>query len=175
MNLLVEFVQLLLKESTPEAWRQRKDEEFETVVQELMLEPHFASTDAFESYKIDNDEFSFNSAELQALARVQDEKRLGHEIGVASQVTTTNIKAKLVSDGFKFEPRLATRFFRGTSSSAHGRHPMAGTGGGGTGFGSSFGRTSFTSFGGGPGAIGGDYEWKASDARNLPMGSGRKR
>ena len=155
-------------------WRSNRDESFEDEIEELRHYPEFVSPDTFVSYKLDNDEYAFNASELQALARNADEVKLGHEVFVASRTTTEKIKNDLIDVGLTFDPRRPVKFLRGGMSSAHGSHPFAGSGGGGSGFGSGFGGPTFTSFGGGPGSIGGDDVWDPDDKKNLKMGA-RKR
>lgn len=180
-KLFHEFVALVLegderikRGGTPADWRSNRDEAFEMDIEALLDEPEFKSVDAFVNYKLDNDEYSFSTAELQALARNSESQRLGRKAQVASLASTSALKQNLIDDfGFKFEPRQATQFKRGSMSSSHGSHPFAGSGGGGTGFGSDFSGATFTSYGGGPGAIGGGYAWRPEDKKNLPMGSKR--
>lgn len=90
------------------------------------------------------------------------------------ELTPAEEHAELVNIGLKFVPREPVKFVRGSMSSAHGSHPFAGSGGGGSGFSSDRSGPGFTSYGGGPGAVGGGYEWRADDPRNLSMGSKRK-
>jgi len=138
--------------------------------------PEFKSVDAFANFKLDNDEYSFTAIELQALVRSIESKRLGHNVNAVSPDAVTYVKTELVRDfGFEFVPRKPTKFARGSMSSSHGSHPMAGSGGGGSGFGSDFGGGTFTAFGGGPGAIGGGGSWSVDDDKNLKMGAGRKK
>lgn len=188
VRLLREFISLIIegnddddedkinRSATPDDWRSNRDVAFTTDIDELIGEPEFETIEAFVNYKIDNDEYEFSTSELQALALNVDAKRLGHGVTVAAQATVTSIKRELIDDfGFRFVPRQPTRYARGSMSSGHGRHPFAGSGAGGSGFGTGFGGPSFTSFGGGPGAIGSGVEWKSGDKKNLPMGSRRGR
>lgn len=169
------FTKLVIEAGvTPGDWRSRTDAAFESDIEALVSEPEYRSIDAFISSKLDNDDYSFSTIELQALARNIDAGRLGHGVNTASLATLKSVKHDLINFGLDFSPREPVKFTRGTQSSAHGTHPFAGSGGGGSGFGSDFGGTTFTSYGGGPGAIGGGYSWKSGDKRNLKMGTARR-
>lgn len=146
------------------------DNAFEEEVLELMEEPEFQSIDAFAEFKIDNEEDSFSTVELQALARNLDFKERGIEGALPPQPIINHVKSELQDGyGLMFKARQPPKHFRGAMSSAHGTSPFAGTGGGGSGF-SSGG----LGLGTGPGVIGGKTKWDAKDNRNLPMGSRRK-
>lgn len=146
-------------------------------IEELRTTPEFKDVDSFSAMKLDNDEFSYNFTELQALARNAAAKRTGNKgVTMPSQQDIASVRAALEGAmGFKYVPRPPVKDVRGARSNAHGTHPFAGSGGGGSGFGSDRGGGTFTSFGGGPGAVGGDYEWKADDPKNLGMGAKRKK
>jgi hypothetical protein len=185
-RLLQEFIHLILesgyddgrikRSAKPDEWRSNRDEAFEAEVEALMDEPEYETIEAFVNHKLDNDEYVFNTVELQALARSADNARTGAQVSVASAMTTAAIKRELTTDfGFRFEPRAPVKFNRGSMSSSHGSHPFAGSGAGGSGFGSGFDGPTFISYGGGPGAIGGGYAWDKNDSKNLPMGSKRAR
>jgi len=141
---------------------------FEEDVLELMEMPEFNDVATFVEYKMDNDEDSYSTAELQALARNIDFNKRGVEGALPSQALIKSVKQELIGWGLSFQGRQPQRHFRGAMSAAHGTSPFAGMGGGGTGF-SSGG----LGLGTGPGAIGGKTPWNASDKRNLPMGSKR--
>lgn len=126
------------------------------------------------NFKMENEEYEFTTVELQALAKNIASARLGYDVDRVGSTDVKQVKDELVGFGFKFIPRGAAKATRGHKSSAHGTHPFAGAGGGGSGFGSDFGGGTFTSFGGGPGAMGGEYKWDKNDSKNLPMGSKRK-
>lgn len=155
-------------------WQTNNDDAFDDDVGELAKMPEYASVDAFVTLKLDNDEFTFTTSDLQALSLSIDRKKNGKRVEVASPTTVRNVKQELVNIGLKFVPREPVKFVRGSMSSAHGSHPFAGSGGGGGGFSSDRSGPGFTSYGGGPGAIGGGYEWRADDPRNLSMGSKRR-
>jgi hypothetical protein len=126
-ELLREFVELFCEEdksvediedektrhkrnATPDEWRANRDKSFEDRVSEMMFEPEFADIDAFVHHKLDSDEYTFDAAELQALARNVDGERLGHVARVASTRTSSEVKNELVNDyGFKFDPRKPTK------------------------------------------------------------------
>ena len=143
----------------------------------MQEEPEFRDADAFAAYKLDNDDFEYSFEELQALARNATARRTGNsDISMASPQDVASVRAALEGEmGFKYIARQPVKDVRGVQSSAHGTHPFAGAGGGGSGFGSDLGGGTFTSFGGGPGAVGGDYAWNPDDPKNLPMGAKKKR
>ncbi len=151
------------------------EDELELQIAELAEEPEFSSVEDFVQSKMDNEEDTFSVVELQALSRATFATTTGHEV---SEVPFQHVKAvrdEVEGYGLRYVPRAAVRKTRGHLSSAHGTHPFAGSGGGGTGFGSGWGGMSFTSFGGGPGAVGGGYKWDPNDPKNLAMGSKRRK
>jgi hypothetical protein len=156
-------------------------EEIETAlddqIEELRGEPEFASIDSFIESKIDDDVFDYNFLELHALARNITQRKLGKNVDVteAAPSDINHVKTTLSDMGFTFIGRKPVKNVRGFNSPSHGTHPFAGSGGGGSGFGSDFGGTTFTSYGGGPGALGGGYDWDPNDSKNLSMGSKRRR
>lgn len=135
----------------------------EEEIVEMMELPEYASVEAFASFLYDDERESFTDVELQAVAR--------NETGIhaPNAMQVRNVKDDLIGYGFTFVPRQPVKQFRGARSNAHGTHPFAGSGGGGTGF-SSGG----LGLGTGPGAIGGKTPWDANSTKNLPMGSKRK-
>ncbi len=185
--LLREFISLALegdddeggddrikRSAKPSEWSANRDAAFEAEIEALMSEPEFKTLDAFVNHKLDNDDYTFSAVELQALTRNAESTRIGQRANVASQQAITTLKQELTADfGFKFVPRTPVKFVRGSMSPGHGTHPFASSGGGGSGFGSDFTGGTFTSFGGGPGAMGGGYTWDKDDPKNLPMGSKR--
>ena len=152
--------------------------DLEEQIVDLMGEPGFDSVNGFAEAKLDNDEFDFNFVELQALARNLTAKKKGLKAKTVSEADSAVVKSakeELESLGFTFVGRKEVKKTRGFTSSAHGTHPFAGSGGGGSGFSSDMDFDGgFTSFGGGPGAIGGGYSWNPNDPRNLKMGAKRK-
>ena len=153
-------------------WRENEDDHFEEEIEELRSTPEFKDTDTFINYKLANDELSFSAAELQALARNLEAKKLGvKQVTMAGSSFAKSVKDELVDFGFEFKPREKVKHVRGSMSSAHGTSPWAGMGGGGSGFGGERSNKvgGFTSMGGGPGAIGGGYDWDPNDKKNLGM------
>lgn len=130
--------------------------------------PEYESVDAFALSKDDEGGDSFTHLDLQALARRR------HGVPAPSFAQVRAVRSDLEAYGLKLSTREPPRDVRGVTSSVNGRHPFAGSGGGGTGFSSGWGGGGFTSFGGGPGAIGGGYAWDPKDKKNLSMGSGRR-
>jgi len=167
--LLREAVALVLGEGTLEP-------AVEEEIEELRTQPEFKDVQAFAQHKLDNEDLEFGFVELQALARNATQARTGNRsTTLASDRDVRAIKDELVSAiGFRYVPRGVVRNVRGHTSPSHGSHPLKGMAGG-SGFGSDFTGTTFTSFGGGPGAIGGEYDWDPESERNLPMGAKRKR
>jgi len=147
-------------------------------IDELRSSPEFRDLDSFISYKLDNDEVTYNFIELQALARNMASKRVGRKVDGADKLDIDGVRNDLEKEmGFKYIPREPIKQVRGTSSPAHGTSPFAGMGGGGSGFGTDFGTPhvgGFTGFGGGPGAIGGKYDWDPNDPKNLGMGAKKR-
>lgn len=149
--------------ASTEEWRSNRDESFEGEIDALVDEPEFSDVETFVSTKLDDDDYSFNAVELQALARNVDSERLGYLVTVPSVATVKSLRLELTDEyGFAFVPRTPVKHVRGSMSAAHGKHPFAGSGGGGSGFGNL-------------GALGGGYEWNAADKKNLGMGAGRNR
>lgn len=152
------------------------DQELSDQIEELMLEPYTSSVESFVEFKLENEETDFTPAELQAIAKNIWLEDGGDERGIVPARYVKIVKTELIDGyGMKFVPREPIRKTRGFNSSYHGTHPFAGSGAGGSGFGTSFDGPSFTSFGGGPGAIGGGYKWDPDDPKNLSMGSKRKK
>jgi len=155
-------------------YHQLADDTFSEEIAELSTMPEFQDVNSFISTKLENEEYEFTAVELQALAKNVDSSRLGYEVDRPGSTIVKQVKSDLVDMGFNFIVRGIAKATRGHKSSAHGTHPFAGSGGGGSGFGSDFEGGTFTSFGGGPGAMGGGYKWNKDDPKNLPMGSKRK-
>jgi len=152
------------------------EDDVEDQIDELCSTPEYKSVNDFLEYKLNNEEYEFNFIELQALARNETKARTGDKrTSAASQKETESIKDVLVRDyGFEFIPREKLKQTRGFTSPLNGKSRWAGQGGGGSGFGSDFGGSTFTSFGGGAGAMGGGGTWDKNSSRNLGMGAGRK-
>lgn len=159
------------------AGREAAISEIEDEINAMRQSPDFADVDAFMAMKLDSDDFTYDFKELQALARNAAQRRArGRPVTVANKHDITDIRKALEDDmGFKFVPREPPKDVRGSSSNSHGTHPFAGMGGGGSGFSSDReGGGGFTSFGGGPGAVGGGYAWDPNDRKNLSMGARRR-
>ena len=150
------------------------ESEIEDQVEIMRKDPRCKTVDAFIESKLDDDEYEFNFIELQALARNVASKEKGYD-KLASPSETASVKRTLTDVGLRFIGREPIKNTRGVRSPSHGTHPFAGSGGGGSGFGSDFSGTTFTSHGGGPGAIGGGYRWDPNDPKNLSMGTKTKK
>lgn len=153
------------------------EDELEEQIEEMQGMPEFKTVDAFIEMKLDNDDLAYSFIELQALARNTSKSRLKDKrVTEASPEDISAVRNTLEKEmGFKYVGRQPVKQTRGFKSNSHGTSPWAGTGGGGSGFGSDFHGSTFTSFGGGPGAIGGGYKWDANDPKNLGMGAKRKK
>lgn len=125
---------LIKRNATSNSWRDNEDMSFEDQVKELKSQPEYRDLQTFIQNKLDNDEYEYTAAELQAVARNVDyiERKLKNALPPIELVK--KIKIELNDIGFKFVPREAVRFFRGSMASSHGSHPFAGSGGGGSGF-----------------------------------------
>lgn len=150
-------------------------DDFENTVHVLSKQPELKDVESFVTHKLDNDEDSFSATELQALSRNVDFAARKLKGALAPEMTVKRVKEELLSYGLKFTPRPTVKHVRGVTSNPNGTHPFAGSGGGGSGFGSDYHGATFTSFGGGPGAVGGGYEWDPEDKKNLSMGAKRKK
>lgn len=152
------------------------EKEVENQIEALRDEPEFRSIQTFIDDRLDSDIYEYNFMELHALARNMTQASMGkkHQISAATIDKLEQVKKELNELGFKFVGRMIPKKTRGFTSSAHGTHPFAGSGGGGSGFGSDRSGQTFTSYGGGPGAIGGGYKWDSKDPKNLGMGAKRK-
>ena len=151
------------------------DKELEREIKLLMRDPHTASVELFVEFKMEEGEDFFDAAELQAIAKRRWLKEGGDRRGIVPSRYTKQVKTELIEYGLKFIPREPERTTRGYAAGYHGTHPFAGAGSGGTGFSTSRDGPGFTSYGGGPGAIGGGYDWDANDPKNLSMGAKRKK
>jgi hypothetical protein len=166
------------RNAKPNTWRDNREDAFDDNIDEMIKQPEFKDVDSFVNYKLDNEEFEFSTQELQALVHNTEKKRLGYNVSSVSSGATSNLRSILVNDyGFKFVPRAPVKFSRGGMASSHGTNPYAGMGGGGSGAGSEMSKHvgGFHGMGGGPGAMGGGYNWDKDDKRNLPMGAAKKK
>lgn len=153
------------------------DANIEEQVQEIIGEPEYKSVESLAEFKIENDETTFSTAEVHAVVRNMMKPELGKYQKMISESDPTKVKfviRELESYGFLYKPLQPIKSVRGVTSNPHGKNPFVGMGGGGSGFGSDFGGSTFTSFGGGPGAMGSGTKWDPTARTSLPMGSRRK-
>lgn len=143
----------------------------EDEIKDLRALPEFKNITAFVEAKLDDDQFSFNYVELQALARNETQAETGDSRTIAaSQAKTEKIKSTLVNDyGFEFVGREKIKQTRGYTSPLNGTNRWAGQGGGGSGF-----SDGGLALGKGPGSIGGKTVWDKNSSKSLGMGAGRK-
>lgn len=156
--------------------REILEDDVEEQIEELQSDAALKNIDSFVESKLENDEYEYNFVELQALARNEMHKSVGGKklhIASPSQSVVEKIKRELGEIGFKFVGRESVKKVRGVTSPSHGSNPFAGMSGG-SGLGSNAGGPVGIGIGGGPGAIGGKYEWDSGDKRNLAMGSRRR-
>ena len=122
-------------------------EDFNDAVNELMKQPEYKSLEAFIEMKFDNDEESFDTIELQALARnlyLQDQPK-GSKVTKKTLTTAPasyrdKVKQELSGYGIKFSPRAAVKQTRGFTDPFHGKNRFAGNHGG-SGFENEFNQT----------------------------------
>lgn len=160
--------------ATPSDTHTSSSRTFEEEIDELRGEIEYSDIDTFAEFKLNNDENSYSTTDLQALARNVDYEERGMYDALPPSEAIRRVKEELASYGLKFEPRQPQRHFRGSMSAAHGANRFAGTGAGGSGF-SSGG----LGLGTGPGAIGASKKkekvvWSPSEKGSLPMGSRRR-
>ena len=151
--------------------------DLEERIEELQVSPEFQGVQAFVDYKVDSEEYEYDFAELQALARNEAQKKVGGKltVSVPPQGTIDKIRRELEGEwGFKFVGRQPVRKGRGFTSPSHGKHPGAGMSAG-SGMSSGWGGPTGFGMGGGPGAMGGGYKWDAGSKRDLSMGAGKRR
>lgn len=152
-------------------WRGHEDKAFLEEIEETMQLPEYQTLEAFITYKFDNDDLEFNAVDLQALARVIDQKKSRIKIAAPSAMTIATIKKSLKDDlGFKFVARQPVKHVRGSMSPGHGTHPFAGSVGGGSGFSAGWdGAVADARFSSGVGTMGGGKPWDSNDKKNLRM------
>lgn len=170
MQLTVKLLREFIKEAL--------EPDIQEQIDELRTLPEYKTVEAFIEDRLDEENYEFTFLDLQALAFNLTAKKLRLPMSQVSEPDTAivaSVKNQLIELGFKFVPRKVVKNVRGVSSNPHGTHPFAGSGGGGSGFGSDRSGPSFTSFGGGPGAIGGGYKWDANDPKNLAMNAKRRK
>jgi len=156
--------------SDPLAWRAKGDKMLEDEIFELRQQPEYADLESFMQFKLDDEDFEYTTAELQAVARNIDYSKRHIKDALPTSQVIDSVKKELASLGIKFTPRQPQKHFRGSMSSMAGANRYAGNAAG-----SGFGSEGFTSFGRGPGAIGAGRKvnYDASDPKSLPMGSRR--
>jgi hypothetical protein len=168
MNSL-KLLQKLIKEAL--------DANIEEQVQEIINEPEYKTVESLVEFKLENDETTFSVAEVHAIARNMMKPGLGKYQKMISESDPAKVKLvihELESYGLLYKPLQSIKNVRGITNNPHGKNPFAGMGGGGSGFGSDFGGSTFTSFGGGPGAMGSGTKWDSAAKTSLPMGSRRR-
>jgi len=166
------------KEGSISKGKEAMEADVQEEIDEMRDSPEFQDLDAFMAFKLDDEEFTYNFIELQALARNVASRRVGRRVEGADKRDLDQVRTTLEGEmGFKYVPRERMKQVRGATSNPNGTSPYAGMGGGGSGFGNNEfrGGGGFTSFGGGPGAIGGGYEWDPNDPKNLGMGAKRRK
>lgn len=143
------------------------DEDLDDEIIELMKQPEFASIVSFAEMKFDDDEESYGTAELQALARnlyLQDNPKVkALDLTTAPSVYREKVKKELEGWGLRFEPRKARKAHRGFSDPFHGSNRYAGNHGG-SGFENSYNRTPSS-----------QRTFDPNDSGALGMGSKRRR
>lgn len=157
----------------------------EDQIELAMADQENQSLDARIDYAIETGDTEFTTADVQAIARNMaaqmpdladlDLERLKYMRSFVELVR--RIRLTLINDwGMKFiERKRVDHSRRGSSSPAHGRHPFADSGGGGSGMGSDRSGPVGFGMGGGPGTMKGGDTWDANNPRNLPMGGAKRR
>jgi hypothetical protein len=142
----------------------------EQAIEEKATEPEFKSVETFVTSCFDNDDETFDFTDLHALARsIHRQKKGTAKVAIAPEADVKALRTELEGYGLQFQGRQVQRKTRGHLSNAHGTHPFANSGSGGSGFGDA----GFTGHGGGPGAVGSKVDWNADDPRNLRMNKKR--
>jgi len=167
--LAAKYEKRIKHNATAKEFSELESKRFEQSVKEFKDLDELSSVEEFVNYKIDNDELSFTTIELQALAHNVDYSQRKIKNALPPSALVKTIKNELVSLGLKFVPREPPKFTRGARSCSHGTHPFAGSGGGGSGMGSGREGSTGFGFGGGPGVMGGGYKWDKNDKKNLKM------
>jgi hypothetical protein len=147
----------------PRDYRSAVEMNREEEIEEMQGLPEYASVEDFVEFAFDDEKTTFTDVELQAIARNV------FKVPVPNAMQVKGLRSEIEGYGLKLVPREPVKNVRGARSNAHGTHPFAGQGGGGTGF-SSGG----LGLGTGPGAIGGKVRYDATKAGSLPMGSRRR-
>lgn len=110
-------------------------DDFNDAVDELMKEPHMKTIDDFVAHKYEEEEESFGTVELQALARNLYLSDAGRDVKKGALATAPasyrdKVKAELDGYGLKFVPRDKVKHTRGFTSPFHGSNRYAGNHGG---------------------------------------------
>jgi hypothetical protein len=110
-------------------------DDFNDAVDELMKEPHMKSIEAFAETKFDDDEETYSTLELQALARNLYLKAMDRDIKKSALASAPaayrdKVKDELSSYGLKFSPRDKIKHIRGFTSPLNGSNRFAGNAGG---------------------------------------------
>lgn len=144
-------------------------DDFNDAVDELMKQPEMKSIEAFIESKYDDDEETYGTLELQALARnlyLKDQRGKGvvhkHELVSAPAAYRDKVKTELASFGLKFMPREKMKQHRGFTAPFHGTSGLKDMHGG-SGFDNRYNTPK------GPGTV-----WTADDKGVLGMGAKRK-
>jgi hypothetical protein len=164
-----------ITEALKKVIREVLEEELDEEIQEMRKMPEYKTLEAFVTSKFDNDDFEYSFMDLHALARNMTQAKLGkgkkNEVSEAGKAELDEVKFELNGLGFNFIGRQPPKAVRGFTSPKNGTNRFAGTGGGGSGFGTDWEGPTGRGHGGGPGAIGGGYDWDPNDPRNLGMGA----
>ena len=144
-------------------------DDFNDAVDELMKQPEMKSIEAFVEAKYDDDDETYGTLELQALARnlyLKDQRGQGkvhkHTLATAPAEYRERVKNDLTGYGLKFVPREKMKQHRGFTAPFHGTSGLKDMHGG-SGFDNSFNTPK------GPGTV-----WSAGDKSTLGMGAKRK-
>jgi hypothetical protein len=109
------------------------EKEAESEIDELRSEPQTQDIKSFTDFKLDNNEYEYGFAELQALARNLSAIRLNRtDLSEPSPIDVDKVKKELADIGFTFVGRKPIKQTRGYKT-ALGTHPFANSGGGGSG------------------------------------------
>lgn len=143
MKTTLHELRALVREVILEALDDNQDD-FNDAVEELMKQPEMKSLEAFAEFKFDNEEESYGTVELQALARnlfLQDSKDIKKgQVATAPSQYREKVKTELSAYGLKFTPRDKIKQVRGVTSPLNGSNRFAGNHGG-SGFENAFNRT----------------------------------
>lgn len=143
MKITVQELRNIVQSVIAEAINDDQDD-FNDAVEEMMKQPEMKSLESFAEFKFDNEEETFDTLELQALARnlfLQDTKGIKKgQVATAPSQYRDKVKTELAGYGLKFVPRDKIKQVRGVTSPLNGSNRFAGNHGG-SGFENSFNRT----------------------------------